>query len=212
MLKLSAKIFVDKQSYYLHFAFRYWNITFENNRNKTNAEQQIIISIFGIKIHHKLKSKEKEKPKEKEKKEDNVQKDSPENTLKTFKAGVNAFLSEKDSIFKALSYFSDKLIFNQLKNTIEIGFDDAAYTAIASGLCYTLLSPILGFLLNHFRIKENHTNVVPHFNETILSFNTELVISIRTYCLVLLFFKIIRIVSQIQTQYKLYKKGEIENE
>ena len=132
VLKLSCRFFADKDGVLFQADIHYLNLTYRLDRKNSQAKKTIVISIFGFKIRHKIK--EKSSQKEKPKTEETPTKQSEEDTFTSLKNGVDAFLKVKDNVFEALRYFSDKLVFEKLKNRIEIGWDDAAYTAISTGL------------------------------------------------------------------------------
>jgi len=210
-VKFEIEAFADQKSYFLHFALRHLVVLVESDKGGEHPARIMTISVFGIRLPFKFKYFDKAKEKA-EKNIDLPEKDAETTAFEAFKASVDIFFDIRDDIFKTLSYFADKLVFNKLFITIQVGFEDAAYTALSTGLCYTVLSPVLGFLFNTFRVKETNTDVKACYNESVLSGKTDIQLSIRPYCLIVLACKAISVVSKIQKQYKKYTKGEIENE
>jgi len=209
-VKFEMKIYADLKGYELNFALRHLSIAYTFKKGGKPATRSVRITAFGMKLPFKFKMFAKVKDKA-EKDVDLPEEDAETTSLEAFKSYIDIFLEIRDDVFKTLSYFADKMVFEKLEIIIQVGFEDAAYTALATGLCYTALTPLLGFILNTFRVKKNKTDVNACFNESILSVQSDIQLSIRPYCLIVLAFKAILVVSKIQKQYKKVK-GEIKNE
>lgn len=204
-LKFETEVFADLKGYCIHLKFSHLAISVETNKQSEFESKKVTISVFGIKFHHTFKNIDKVKD-QVEKDVDVPEEDAETTGFEALKSYFDIFFKIRDDIFKTLSYFSNQLVFNKLYTTIQVGFDDAAVTALAAGLCYTALSPVLGFIFNNFRVKNTNTDVKARYNESVLSVQTELLLTMRPYCLIILIGKAIAIMYKIQKIYKNIKE------
>jgi len=57
-----------------------------------------------------------------------------------------------------------KVIFNEIYWNTELGIDDAANTAIITGILWSVKSTMLVFISNNFNLHSKYINVVPNYN------------------------------------------------
>ena len=206
-LKFEVKAFADEKGYDFHLVLRHLTLVYKMDKGGDPLVRTMSISIFGLKLPFSFQKSFEKKKKMAEEEELSDEEDTA-SIFDRFETLLDLFFHIKDDILHALSYFSDQLVFRKLFITLQIGFDDAAYTALATGLCYTMLSPILGLVFNQFRVMETNTDVKACYHEKILSANVDIELSLRPYSLIVLLIKGIKIVTKIQKFYKNIKRSD----
>ncbi|SDK49852.1 DUF2953 domain-containing protein [Natronincola ferrireducens] len=77
------------------------------------------------------------------------------------KAGIDLIKYFYRRYWKVYQYINRKIIIHQIQWCTEIGLEDAAVTAIASGFLWAIKSNIIVFLKTGFTLKDIQINVIP---------------------------------------------------
>lgn len=112
------------------------------------------------------------------------------NLLTVLRENLSLITNLLSEILKVLKSCTVKV----LKIDIICGSDNAADTAISYGVCYAVVSPLLNFIHNKMRVKEQgeKINISADFNGKNTSYSFEIVLVTRVYMLVLAFINLVK--------------------
>jgi hypothetical protein len=89
-------------------------------------------------------------------------------------------LKTKSPLYKgSIIYFLNRLHVKEVSINTEIGFNDAAYTALSYGLLWNVNSYILGYISSKENIDKIYINIVPNFQKTIFEIDFDCIIRIK---------------------------------
>lgn len=99
-------------------------------------------------------------------------------------------------------FFKKRLTFDNLKLHFHIGFEDAAYCGITTGLTWSALYNILSLVDHNFKLKKHSLHICPEFNKKVFETDIELRVSIRIIFLLIFAYKAYKSIKKLSIDRK----------